>query len=440
MRPMISASQMSRKLTIRRRFASRWLAEIREEDRSEVRKGILHFAQDKLLCVPNAGLKESFNQDEKFAMLSTRLPLEFNAVTNQEKARENKYVEKHLRVCLDVAPGFESVATVSASEPLLAEAAEMLMQRFNPGDAPRVLLNEWESGGLSKGDRGEMVAALIFLLARDRAHPKIRRYISIPEFFSNLVRSPHAEKIMKSLPSKLRTGDKGDTFANTFGKSYLWFNHFIKVEDFAVVERKFLWKYIVRGCAIVCADNQYGTDIILPVVYRNTALGTTNTSAIFAQIRNRKNYSTPTSRPFDAMDPWDVGTLVSGDTPLPMIRIVFSMNSDNPSVEVMTRPEPRKNPPRAAKTAPAPREFTTYDIWLGGVSKETLCEVTDESQPIWTDTLKAARDHRRDVFVSGKLRKKAAILTKAQHPSAGSDPAHWSFVYKSGGLVGDEVG
>jgi hypothetical protein len=373
-------------------------------------------------------LKDSFDQDEKFAMISTRLPLEFNAVTTSQKARENKFVEKHMRVCLDVSPGFESVTTVAASEPLLAEAAETLMGPFKPVDAPRVLLQEWESGGLSKGDRGEMVAALIFLLARDRASKKCdKRYISVPKFFEELVRPPYAQAIMESYPSKWHNDEENKTFAETFGESYVWFNHFIKVEDFAVIERKYLWGFIVRGCAVICADNQYGVDMIMPVVRRDDRLGTTNTSAILVQVRNRINYSTPKPGPFEAMDPWDIGMLMPGDTAPPMIRVVFSMNSDEPSVQVMNYPQPRATLARAAKKTPT-RGLSTFDIWLGGVSKETLCEVVEENQSTWTDTLKAARDHRRNAYVMKRLKEKAAILTRAQNPSVGSHPAHWSFL------------
>lgn len=399
------------------------------QGQEEVRTDIVGFAADKLLCVRGALHKTEFNSDEKFAIFAARLPLEFNAISTAEKARETKFVEKHMRICLDVARGFESVTTVSASEPLLAEAAELLMRRLTSSDVPRFLLREWESGGLSKGKRGEMVAALIFLLARDRARQTSRqRYISVPAFFSALVDGRYAPAIMNSFPYTFRTDDENKTFSDMFNKSYIWFNHFINVEDFLVINRKHLWGFIARGCSIICADNQYGVDIIIPIVFRDEPLEPSNTSAIFVQVRNRRNYSTPKHEPFNDMDPWDTGMLAIGDAPLPMIRILFSMDSDNPTVHVWKPPEPRVNPTRAAKAVPKTRGLTTYDIWLGGVSGETLYGVTTDNESAWKDTLKAARDHRRDMFISGRLRDQAANLTRAQYPLASVHPAHWSFV------------
>jgi len=399
------------------------------QGQDEVRTDIVAFAADKLLCVRGALHKTEFNSDEKFAIFAARLPLDFNATSTSEKARETKFVEKHMRICLDVAPGFESVTTVSASEPLLAEAAELLMRRLTSSDVPRFLLREWESGGLSKGNRGEMVAALIFLLARDRARQTSRqRYINVPAFFSALVDEQYSPTIMNSPPFTLRMDDENKTFSDMFNKSYIWFNHFINVEDFLVINRKHLWGFIARGCAIICADNQYGVDIIIPIVFGDGPLEPSKISAIFVQVRNRRNYSTPKREPFEDMDPWDVGMLATGDAPLPMIRILFSMDSDDPTVHVWKAPERRTNPTRAAKAVPKPRGLTTYDIWLGGVSKETLSGVTTENESAWKETLKAARDHRRDIFVSGRLRDQAANLTRAQFPLASVHPTHWSFV------------
>ena len=76
----------------------------------------------------------TFDEDQKLACLAQRLPIEFNSTTYAAKSLEMKQVEGHLRVCLKVDAGFETMTTVSASEPLLSEAAYWMMQ--NPAFDP----------------------------------------------------------------------------------------------------------------------------------------------------------------------------------------------------------------------------------------------------------------------------------------------------------------
>jgi hypothetical protein len=60
---------------------------------------------------------------EKMACMSVRLALEFNGKTLRAQDIERKLVEKHMRLCLSVDPGFEAAITIAPSEPLLAEAS-----------------------------------------------------------------------------------------------------------------------------------------------------------------------------------------------------------------------------------------------------------------------------------------------------------------------------
>ena len=64
---------------------------------------------------------------------------------------EQTLVERHLRVCLRVDPGFETAVTIAPSEPLLAEASSLIMSdpAFN---LPRHLLKELKNRGLNKGN------------------------------------------------------------------------------------------------------------------------------------------------------------------------------------------------------------------------------------------------------------------------------------------------
>src|SRR5438552_15351502 len=94
--------------------------------------------------------------------MSRRLALDFKTAVCSGSVRRNAennqmvQVEKHMRVCLGVKEGFESVVTVAASEPILTEAAAAVMQGkgFSSCRALQKIL-EWP--GMSKGNCGALI-------------------------------------------------------------------------------------------------------------------------------------------------------------------------------------------------------------------------------------------------------------------------------------------
>jgi hypothetical protein len=133
------------------------------------------------------------------ACISVRMPLEFNL---RSRSMEKTLVEKHLRVCLHVDPGFETAVTIAPSEPLLAEASSLIMS--DPAfDLPHHLLKELENRGLDKGNRGELIGMALCLLARDAAARKLRgRVIPVSTFIQELLVS---DDILTSTPIQART-------------------------------------------------------------------------------------------------------------------------------------------------------------------------------------------------------------------------------------------
>ena len=88
------------------------------------------FAGEKLLCKPFSSSEDAVRNltaIEKMACMSVRIPLEFNMRTLHSHDMERTFVEKHMRVCLSVDPGFETALTIAPSEPVLAEASYLLM-------------------------------------------------------------------------------------------------------------------------------------------------------------------------------------------------------------------------------------------------------------------------------------------------------------------------
>jgi len=96
------------------------------------------------------------------------------------------------------------------------------------------------------------------------------------------------------MPSKLRNDSEHKTFGETFKNSYIYVTHFIKVYNYSesVLTDGFIMALAARGAAIICADNQPGVDIILPMVYKDKILRRTNTTVIMIQSKNNSKFST----------------------------------------------------------------------------------------------------------------------------------------------------
>jgi hypothetical protein len=99
------------------------------------------------------------------------------------------------------------------------------------------------------------------------------------------------------------------------------FNHFIKLNDKSIVSREFLYKLIARGAAVLWGGQQQGVDIIIPFLFRNDRLNTVDVSAIFVQVNNDvTDKDDPKTKPFDFMDPFELGFFRTRDDLVPVIR------------------------------------------------------------------------------------------------------------------------
>ena len=148
-----------------------------------------------------------------------------------------------MRMCLTATAGFRTMVTISPSEPLLAEASWMVMKvGLGPKEAPRALLKHINESYLNAGVRGEVVAALLLLLARDEAvegrRKKSRkgvglksdgegRIVTVPEFVDALVSTEYHPFVRKLKPVRYSRGHSPLTiFPSTFANAYIYFNHF----------------------------------------------------------------------------------------------------------------------------------------------------------------------------------------------------------------------
>jgi hypothetical protein len=349
---------------------------------------MVDFAIQKLLCgQPMSRIVG--NTELEFAVMSRRLALDFDttACNGEEKsdAERNQMtqVEKYMRVCLEVKEGLGSAVTVASSEPILSEAAAIVMQqpRFRSCQSLRNIL-QWP--GMSKGDRGELITCNISIDTLDSVmfeNGQLKSLsVEVTSYFQALFASDiYTKKIQSMLPSKSADEGRECTFATTFANSRIYVTHFIKVYDYNVLSVEFLAKCVARGVAILCADNQYAVDIVIPIVIdKDKPLTKENVTALLLQSKNNADYKThmfPSL--FHIMDPYALGIFDrSTRNPPPVIRMVYALASDKSGVCVVERPErkvlPREAKEKAAKTNLNKYAYTSFDIWCGKASSSTF--------------------------------------------------------------------
>ncbi|KAF7795136.1 hypothetical protein EIP86_006283 [Pleurotus ostreatoroseus] len=278
------------------------------------------------------------------------------------------------------------MVTTSPSEPLLAEAARKLWEKpwFN---APLSLLDHISHPSLDSGDRGEVVATLLLLLAADKVRGSNDNVFNDPvtkhkddgsarvfqafKFLSTLIRCTRTTGQLEGLlPSVYKVGDENVTLRDALKDYSMWFNHIVKVRSLACIQASHLWEYGCRGAAVLCASNQEGVDIVLPM-FKAGRVGSAFVSAILIQVKNESIYSTVRPHLFDRMTPVDT---LNASTEHPFIRLVFSFDVDSAEVGVHLRGP--SSLPQAARS-----EYTAYDIWLSGAKSSTFGVIPSKASP-----------------------------------------------------------
>jgi hypothetical protein len=391
---------------------------------------MVEFAIEKLLCQTHQPGFKTLTPEQSFAVMSRRLALDFSSHLNgvqrkQADSEERIQVEKHMRVCLGVHEGLDSITTVAASEPMLTEAAAAIMRYGNFKSCAELhKILEWP--GLNKGERGELITSNITIDALDRymfqgeKKRLSRPIVPLTAYFEHLFKKGFYEAHIKNAkPSKLRCPEDDKTFAETFKGAHLYVTHFIKIHDCSVLSLDFLMRLAVRGVGVVCPDNQAGIDIVLPAVYKDTTLRKDNMTVILEQSKNSKKFSTsPKDYLFAAMSPFSLRIFDrSMPNPPPVIQMIYSLASRRPIVHVMER---GSSSPRFKKSADA---FTSFDIWCGPASSEVFGTIQPEDDGTYRDLLKQSKPVPQ-LFKPDN--KNLEGITRSMYPGATSHPDHWS--------------
>jgi hypothetical protein len=308
------------------------------------------------------------------------------------------------------------MTTVSASEPLLSEAAYAIMERAL-FDAPKMFKAVLEGFAVHKGDRGEFVGLLLLILARDKAvgppgHDgrPIHRFFNTARFVSgHLFRDP-AALIQNDIVSP-ESARALQALHTDFPNANMHFNHFVKLHDYKSIDKRCLLLMMSRAAGILCANNHSAIDAINVFLRSGTKLSIDNLGLILYQIKNDYKYNqNPRPEAFAAMNPYNLAILKAGDAAVPLIRIFFALASPTPALVVT------KHNPSFSYNA------VVYDIWCAGISPKVL-----NIKPLEADTWEAlvqASYGWKDLYKTETVLERN--LRKSMNPGAAYDDGHWS--------------
>jgi hypothetical protein len=210
---------------------------------------------------------------------------------------------------------------------------------------------------------------------------------------------------------KFERHPSSDASLKTFANSTIFFNHWVKVHQYAIVNVQYLAQLMRRGAALLCATNQAGIDGIIPFLLADYTISPNNIGVILWQVKNDSKYTyNPQSSLFKAMDPYALGILNPGDN-IPIIRIVFALASETPCLTHV----------------PCQQDGFKSDFWVGGISPTVFSPVSEDDASTWMALLQATYGWE-DIYKNnpdGRADKAEEALRRSMNPGTAVDGHHW---------------
>ena len=115
---------------------------------------------------------------------------------------------------------------------------------------------------------------LMVTIASDKI-AKLEEPFLVVDFMRDLFGAPSTDPdvdnfmqaFLSAIYPKARKKYKRSPFNKTFANAKMYFNHFVKVADYQVINHDYLWCMILCGAATMCANNQASVDFIIPFCY-----------------------------------------------------------------------------------------------------------------------------------------------------------------------------
>jgi hypothetical protein len=362
----------------------RW-ASLYEWGNDAVKRNMVRFATIKLAC------GDPQTEMAQMAAIAVRVILDFDAARESARQYEEKLVESYMRVAFAVPEHREFLRSGASSEPLLAEGAAQLFTRFGlKTHAPDLLCNAFQRGLLARGERGEMIARLLWTLAHDdvifnrHAPPdsqlQFSQPISVLAWLKSLIHPTWHRCVLKATPIADPTGA---TLEVAFKNTYISFTHFARAGDLGAISPDFLYGGLVRHMAFQCADNQRSTDLVAPMLHgRNASICSKNTTPLYGQVKNRTKRSDVLVEPH-----------IGGKPPnnLPILSIVHELGVDRPDVySHHSLPQKDLRPlPNSTRTPNV--HLHHYQIHVEGCSDKVYGVIPPEKSKIYQAMLGATK-------------------------------------------------
>ncbi|EJD35822.1 hypothetical protein AURDEDRAFT_175096 [Auricularia subglabra TFB-10046 SS5] len=214
---------------------------------------------------------------------------------------EADLVASHLRLAISVPSHRLYFHSGYSSEPIVAEAAAMLMRtwmaRTTPWHPVNTLVELMQQGKIDPGEQGELTARLLLTLAYDRAMHKANEGQPAIWLFSKgckfllfidaLFGEKNAASLRSSPPDNI---PDGDPLSTAFANSLVRFTHFVRLGDGSGLTTTALCAAFIRGMAFIGCVNQKKVDLIIPVLVNDqlaTPVCPGNMTAILIQVKRR---------------------------------------------------------------------------------------------------------------------------------------------------------
>ncbi|KAH0825812.1 hypothetical protein J3R83DRAFT_8816, partial [Lanmaoa asiatica] len=365
-----------------------------------VKDEMIRFATEKLMGTKS--IPDTMTSTQELACLAQRLPLELLAVSYNSDP-QSVLVQSHMRVVTRVNGNLETMITLSPSEPILSEAAYMLMQKN--GMHPAHALERALSGfSVHPGDKGELLVMLLLTIARDQAvgpandfgEPRSgTRWCNLENFLSNLFSLKYFDVIRNDLISDVDIKD-----------SKLYFSHFVRTQEHKLVHVECLMRLMVRGAATFCAHGQPGVDLIIPFLVRGDAVEPNNIGLILIQVKNNKAFTSNFEHKDDIFRSMRLGPLgLSPD--VPVIRFMFGLAAQEEGVQVIPPPsQPR----------------LMHDFWVTGLSSHVFKAVSYEGTDLWKGLLDASYGWEA---IYNSRSTAVTNLRRTMYPGSAAHEMHW---------------
>ncbi|KAG6887601.1 hypothetical protein C0995_014107 [Termitomyces sp. Mi166 len=200
---------------------------------------------------------------------------------------------------------------------------------------------------------------------------------SVCDFLSNLFHL----NLSRVLPSCSHPKHQGQTLGALLKHAKMNFNYFVKVDEFAAIENRYLPAAMAWSAALLCPNNQLGIDALTLFTYDDSStIHPHNIGAILWQFTNTSRSTVTVDHSlFDIMDPIKLGILARGDPLIPVICIVLALGA---------KTEHSLRRPRAVSD---PFKFTSFDFWCSGIKSDVLKPVQSQDEAVWQAILAASR-------------------------------------------------